>query len=252
MKVVILAGGFGTRLSEYTEALPKPMVRIGNKPMVWHIMQRYAKFGHKDFLLALGYKSEVIKEYFLNYKVLNSDFTIDLANGSVHSASSSPVDWKVSLVDTGLNTMTGGRVRRLREQIGNETFMLTYGDGIADIDIEKLLDFHNRHGKLVTMSAVRPGARFGELELDGSSVLSFEEKPQLHNGWINGGFFVIEPEFLDYIDGDETMLERSPLEMAAARNQLMAYRHEGFWQCMDTKRDVDALELLWANHAPWL
>jgi glucose-1-phosphate cytidylyltransferase len=252
VKVVILAGGLGTRLSEYTEAIPKPMVRIGNKPMLWHIMQRYAKFGHNDFLVALGYKSEVIKEYFLNYKILNSDFTIDLKNGSIKSENSDPVDWRVSLIETGTNTMTGGRLRRLKDHIGNETFMLTYGDGISDINIEELIAFHKSHGKLVTMSAVRPGARFGELELDGNRIVSFQEKPQLHEGWINGGFFVIERAFLDLIDGDETMLERSPLEKAAKLGQLMAYRHQGFWQCMDNKRDVDALESLSNNNPPWL
>jgi len=252
VKVVILAGGLGTRLSEYTEAIPKPMVRIGNKPMLWHIMQRYAKFGHNDFLVALGYKSEVIKDYFLNYKILNSDFTIDLKNGSILSKSSDPVDWTVSLIETGTNTMTGGRVRRLQNNIGNETFLMTYGDGISDIDINELIAFHKSHGKLVTMSAVRPGARFGELELDGNRIVSFEEKPQLHEGWINGGFFVMEPAFLDLIDDDETMLERAPLEKAARLGQLMAYRHEGFWQCMDTKRDVEALESLYKNRAPWL
>jgi glucose-1-phosphate cytidylyltransferase len=252
VKVVILAGGLGTRLSEYTEAVPKPMVRIGNKPMLWHIMQRYAKFGHKEFIVALGYKSEVIKDFFLNYKILNSDFTVDLSDGSIKSENTNSVDWKVTLVETGINTMTGGRVRQLRKQIGNQAFMLTYGDGIADIDVEALLAFHKSHGKLVTMSAVRPGARFGELALDGDSVASFQEKPQLHNGWINGGFFVVEPEFLDMIDGDETMLERAPLEKAAGLDQLMAYRHDGFWQCMDTKRDVEALESMWAQGAPWL
>lgn len=252
MKVVILAGGLGTRLSEYTDTVPKPMVRIGNKPMLWHIMQRYAKFGHKDFIVALGYKSEVIKEYFLNYKIMNSDFTINLVDGSIRVESDNPVDWDVSLVETGTNTMTGGRVRRLRDHIGNQTFMLTYGDGIADIDIEKLLTFHRSHGKLVTLSAVRPGARFGELELEGDRILDFQEKPQLHDGWINGGFFVIEPEFLDFIDSDDTMLERSPLEKAAKLGQLMAYQHEGFWQCMDTKRDVDSLESLFATRPPWI
>jgi glucose-1-phosphate cytidylyltransferase len=252
VKVVILAGGLGTRLSEYTEAVPKPMVQIGNKPMLWHIMQRYAKFGHKEFIVALGYKSEVIKDFFLNYKILNSDFTVDLSDGSIKSENTNSVDWKVTLVETGINTMTGGRVRQLRKQLGNQTFMLTYGDGIADIDVEALLAFHKSHGKLVTMSAVRPGARFGELALDGDSVASFQEKPQLHDGWINGGFFVVEPEFLDMIDGDETMLERAPLEKAAGLDQLMAFRHKGFWQCMDTKRDVEALESMWAQGAPWL
>ena len=251
MKVVILAGGLGTRLSEYTESIPKPMVRVGNKPLLWHIMQRYAKYGHTEFIIALGYKSEIVKDYFLNYKILNSDFTVNLADGSIQTETVNEVDWKVTLVDTGLDTMTGGRLKRLQNHLGNEPFMLTYGDGVADIDIHKLVAFHESHKKLVTMTAVRPAARFGELELMGSSVLSFQEKPQLHEGWINGGFFVINPAFLDMIDGDETMLERQPLEKCARADQLMAYRHDGFWQCMDTKRDVETLESLWVNHAPW-
>jgi len=251
MKVILLAGGFGTRLAEYTDVIPKPMVPIGGKPILWHIMQTYASFGHKDFYVALGYKAEVIKDYFLNYRSLNSDFTVDLESGSVRPHQVDSVDWRVTLVNTGDASMTGGRVKRMQSFIGGETCMLTYGDGVADIDIDALLDFHRSHGKMVTMTAVRPAARFGELELNGASVMSFQEKPQLHNGWINGGYFVIEPEFFDFIAGDATLLEREPLERATASGELMAYRHDGFWHCMDTKRDHDLLEDLWAKGAPW-
>jgi glucose-1-phosphate cytidylyltransferase len=251
MNVVLLAGGFGTRLNEYTDVIPKPMVKVGDKPILWHIMKRYANFGHKDFYVALGYKAEVIKEYFLNYSSLNSDFMVDLGSGKVTSHQAVNIDWKVTLVNTGKHTLTGGRAKRMRGFIGNQTFMLTYGDGVADIDLDALLDFHRSHGKMVTMTAVRPVARFGELELDGNQVVRFEEKPQMHDGWINGGYFVIEPAFFDLIAGDSTMLEREPLEQAALLGQLMAYRHEGFWQCMDTKRDHEILESLWVKGAPW-
>lgn len=251
MKVILLAGGLGTRLSEYTDVIPKPMVPIGGKPILWHIMKTYAHYGHKDFHVALGYKAEVIKEYFLNYRALNSDFTVDLASGSISPYQTDHVDWKVTLVHTGDNSMTGGRVRRMKQFIGNETCLLTYGDGVADIDIDALLSFHRQHGKMVTVTAVRPAARFGELELDGSRVKSFREKPQLHEGWINGGYFVVEPEFFDLIDGDATLLEREPLERASQSGELMAYCHDGFWHCMDTKRDHDLLESLWLNDAPW-
>ena len=252
MKVIILAGGFGTRLSEYTESIPKPMVTVGGLPILWHIMRSYAHFGHKDFYLALGYKAEIIKEYFLNYHSLSTDFTIDLSSGVVEPHSTEYVDWRVTLVNTGLDTMTGGRLKRLRSFIGNEPFMLTYGDGVADIDINALLKFHKSHGKMVTMSAVRPVARFGELELSDGHVTSFEEKPQLHQGWINGGYFVVQPEFFELIDGDSTMMEREPLEKATQMGELMAYKHQGFWQCMDTKRDHEMLEKLWAEgKAPW-
>lgn len=251
MKVILLAGGFGTRLAEYTDVIPKPMVPIGGRPMLWHIMQRYARFGHKDFYVALGYKAEVIKEYFLNYRALNADFTIDLASGTIRPHQTDSVDWRVTLVNTGDATMTGGRVKRMKPYIGDEPFLLTYGDGVADIDLNALLSFHRGHGKMITVSAVRPAARFGELELDGARVSSFKEKPQLHEGWINGGFFVIEPQFFDLIDGDSTLLEREPLEQAAKAGQLMAYRHEGFWHCMDTKRDHELLEALWKKGAPW-
>jgi glucose-1-phosphate cytidylyltransferase len=252
MKVVILAGGFGTRLSEYTQSIPKPMVTIGGKPILWHIMKTYAKFGYTDFHLALGYKAEMIKGYFLNYRSLNSDFTIDLENGNLTAHQKDDVNWKVTLVDTGLNSMTGGRVKRMQDFIGNEAFLLTYGDGVADIDIEALVDFHKSHGKMVTVSAVRPGARFGELDMDGNIVTSFKEKPQITQGWINGGYFVIEPEFFDLIQDDSTILEKKPLERVAEIGELMSYRHDGYWQCMDTKRDRDSLEKLWqTDNAPW-
>ena len=253
MKVIILAGGFGTRLAEYTDVIPKPMVPIGGKPILWHIMKSYANYGHNDFYVALGYKSEVIKEYFLNYHGLNSDFSVDLSNGLVSPHQVDSVDWKVTLIDTGLNSMTGGRVKRMQKYIGNETCLLTYGDGVANINIDKLLEFHKSHGKMITVSAVRPAARFGELEIDQNKVTSFQEKPQLHNGWIKGGFFVFEPDFFNLIDGDHTLLEREPLEKATIANQLMAYTHNGFWHCMDTKRDKDLLEDLWSKgDAVWL
>ena len=252
MKVIILAGGFGTRLSEYTETIPKPMVTIGKRPVLWHIMRSYAHFGHKDFYLALGYKAEVIKEYFLHYRSLNDDFTIDLSNGVIEPHNTDDTDWRVTLVHTGPESMTGGRVKRMQSFVGNETFMLTYGDGVSDIDLDALLKFHKSHGKMVTVYAVHPGARFGELEMEKQKVIAFQEKPQTGQGWINGGFFIIEPEFFELIEGDGTILEREPLEKAAAAGELMAYQHDGYWQCMDTKRDRDALEELWGNNqAPW-
>tara|TARA_B100000795_G_scaffold240992_1_gene203476 strand:+ start:652 stop:1416 length:765 start_codon:yes stop_codon:yes gene_type:complete len=252
MKVIILAGGFGTRLSEYTETIPKPMVTVGGRPILWHIMKTYAHFGHKDFHLALGYKAEIIKEYFLHYRTLNSDFTVDLASGEIEPHEVEDIDWRVTLVDTGLESMTGGRVKRMKSFIGNETFMLTYGDGVSDIDIDALLKFHKSHGKMITVSAVHPGARFGELEIKQKQVVSFQEKPQVTEGWINGGYFVCEPEFFNLIDGDQTILEHEPLEKAAAMGELMAYHHEGYWQPMDTKRERDNLEDLWkSNKAPW-
>lgn len=252
MKVIILAGGFGTRLSEHTEVIPKPMVTVGGRPILWHIMKTYAHFGHKDFHLALGYKAEVIKEYFLNYRSLNADFTVNLSSGEVEPLEVEDIDWRVTLVDTGPESMTGGRVKRMQSYIGNERFMLTYGDGVADIDIDALLKFHKSHGKMVTVSAVHPGARFGELEIQKQQVISFKEKPQLTKGWINGGYFICEPEFFDFIIGDQTILEHDPLEKVAAIGELMAYHHDGYWQCMDTKRDRDNLEELWkSNKAPW-
>ena len=252
MKVIILAGGFGTRLSEQTEVIPKPMITVGGRPILWHIMKTYAHFGHKDFHLALGYKAEIIKEYFLNYRSLNANFTVDLLSGEVDPHEVEDIDWKVTLVDTGSESMTGGRVKRMKSFIGSETFMLTYGDGVADIDIDALIKFHKNHGKMVTVSAVHPGARFGELEIQKKQVVSFKEKPQLTKGWINGGYFVCEPEFFDFIAGDQTILEHEPLEKVAAMGELMAYHHDGYWQCMDTKRDRDNLEELWqSNKAPW-
>ena len=252
MKVIILAGGFGTRLSEYTEMIPKPMVTIGGKPILWHIMRTYAHFGHKDFYLALGYKAEIIKDYFLHYRSLNDDFTVNLANGDVESHQTDDTDWKVTMVQTGLESMTGGRVKRMKSFIANEPFLLTYGDGIADINIDKLVKFHKSHGKMVTVSAVHPGARFGELKMDDNQIISFKEKPQMGQGWVNGGYFVMEPEFLNMISGDNTILEQEPLEMVAKMGELMAFQHDGYWQCMDTKRDRDHLEDLWlSKKAPW-
>ena len=252
MKVVLLAGGFGTRLSEYTDLIPKPMVTIGNKPIIWHIMKSYSNYGYRDFFIASGYKSEIIKEYFLNYHKLNADFTVNLKSGEINPHNIEPLDWKVTIVNTGDNTMTGGRVKRMQSFVGNNTFMLTYGDGVSNIDIEALLKFHRHHGKMITVSAVRPVARFGELQLDGDNVTSFMEKPQLHNGWINGGYFVIEPDFFNLISGDDIMLEREPLEKASKDGELMAYKHDGFWQCMDTKRDHELLESMWCKGAPWI
>ena len=229
MKVILLAGGFGTRLSEYTDTIPKPMVQIGDKPILWHIMNFYAQYNHKDFYVALGYKGEIIKNYF----------------------SKVPEKWNINLIDTGQKTMTGGRVKRLQKFIGKETFMLTYGDGLADIDIDSLLSFHKNHGKLVTVCAVRPPARFGAIKLKGNRVINFKEKSRLAEGWINGGFFVIEPDFFNFIDGDDTYLEREPLERVVKDGELIAYRHNGFWQCMDTKRDLDYLEEIYLKGAPW-
>ena len=253
MKVVLLAGGFGTRLAEYTESIPKPMVPIGGKPILWHIMKSYAHFGHKDFYIALGYKGEMIKDYFLRYRSLNSNFTVDLGNGDVTPHQLDTIDWRVTLIDTGEGSMTGGRVKRMQPYINNEAFLLTYGDGLSNIDMNKLLQFHKSHGKMVTVTAVHPTARFGELEIEGSTVRSFLEKPQTGQSWINGGFFVVEPRFFDLLHDDHTVLEREPLEQAAEMGELMAYHHSGFWQCMDTKRDVDTLNAFVAadTAVPW-
>ena len=253
MKVVILAGGFGTRLGEYTSFIPKPMVQVGGKPILWHIMKRFSHFGYDDFLLALGYKADVIKSYFLNFKSDANDLTINLKSGLVVYHKLEPTNWNVSLIDTGLSTMTGGRIKRLKEYIGNESFFLTYGDGVADIDLRALLEFHKRHGKMVTVTAVHPAARFGNLNLTDAHVSGFSEKVQTNTDWINGGFFVVEPRFLDLIDDDQTVLEREPLETAAANGELMAYKHESFWACMDTKRDKDYLEeMVSEGNPPWL
>ena len=231
MKTVILAGGFGTRLSEYTDTIPKPMVQIGSKPILHHIMEFYASYGHKDFYVALGYKGDVIKKYFQN---INND-------------------WKINLIDTGQNSMTGGRLKRLQKNIGKETFMLTYGDGLSNININDLISFHKSHGKMVTISAVRPPARFGALKLKDSEVVSFKEKSQLTESWINGGFFVIEPKFFDMLLNDQTVLEKEPLEKVASMKELAAFRHEGFWQCMDHKLDKDLLDqMVKEKKAPWI
>ena len=252
MKVILLAGGFGTRLSEYTESLPKPMVTIGGKPILWHIMKYYAHYGHNQFYVALGYKAEIIKEFFLHYRTMNADFTVNLKNGEVIPHQQDEVDWKVTLVDTGLRSMTGGRVKRMKPYISNETCLMTYGDGVSDVDLDQLIAFHQNHGKMVTVTAVHPGARFGELEMSQEQVTSFQEKPQTGQGWINGGYFVLEPEFFDLIEEDQTILEREPLERAAQIGELMAFRHNGFWQCMDTKRDLDNLEEFWqSGKVPW-
>lgn len=254
MKVIILAGGFGTRLSEYTKLIPKPMVEIGGKPILWHIMNHYAKYGYKDFVVALGYKGEVIKNYFMQYYALNNDFTIDLSNNSVNYINERHTDWKVTLVDTGQASLTGGRVKRLQPVIGNEDFMLTYGDAVSDVNIEELVKTHYASGKLATVTAVHPAARFGELQLSGDGlVTSFKEKPQVNQGWINGGFFVLSPKVFDYIDGDRTTFEAEPLERLAAEGQLKAYLHNGFWQCMDTVRDREKLNEMWeSGKAPWM
>ena len=252
MKVVILAGGLGTRLSEMTETIPKPMVTIGGKPILWHIMNIYASQGFNEFVIALGYKAEIIKQFFLNYSALNSDFTIDLNSGDLRFHNKSNINWKVTLVDTGLNTMTGGRIKRISKYIDDQPFMLTYGDGLANLNLKDLLAFHLEHKKLISVTTVRPGARFGELEISDNKVTSFKEKPQTTSGWINGGFFVMQPKFLELIHDDSSVLEQSPLEEVAKKGELMAFLHEGFWQCMDTMRDRSYLEDLWlTDKAPW-
>ncbi|MFO0959081.1 MAG: glucose-1-phosphate cytidylyltransferase [Isosphaeraceae bacterium] len=252
MKVVILAGGLGTRLTEETETKPKPMVEIGGRPILWHIMKSYAHYGFREFVIALGYKGEVIKRYFLDYAKIQGSFSVELSSGKVQRAGEGMDDWTVHLVDTGPQTMTGGRIKRAGALAGRETFMATYGDGVCDVDLKALLAFHRRHGKLATMTAVRPPARFGGLVFDGDQIAEFTEKPQVGEGWINGGFFVLEPAVLDYIDGDATPFEAKPLERLAADGQLMAYKHGEFWQCMDTLRDLRLLEGLWsAGKAPW-
>lgn len=253
MKVVILAGGFGTRISEYTDVIPKPMVPIGGKPIIWHIMNNFSSYGLNDFYLALGYKAEKIKEYFSNYHILNADFKVQLSSGDIDLINNVNLNWNVNLIDTGLSTMTGGRVKRIFNHLENEAFILTYGDALSNVDISKLLHFHKSHKKLVTVTAVRPSARFGELEIEDGCVTSFKEKPQTSQGWINGGFFVIEPEFIEYIGDDSTILEKSPLEKVAEAGELMAYQHDGFWHCMDTKRDQEKLQEIWdGGSIKWL
>ncbi|WP_146664069.1 glucose-1-phosphate cytidylyltransferase [Anaerohalosphaera lusitana] len=252
MKVAILAGGLGSRLAEETHLKPKPMVEVGGKPILWHIMRHYSYYGFRKFAIALGYKGDYIKKYMTDYCMMHSDLTVDMHSGSVKVHNGGSLDWLVELVDTGLHTMTGGRIKRLEPLIGNQTFMLTWGDGVSDIDLRKLLAFHRSHGKLATLTAVHPTARFGHLDLDGDSVVEFSEKPQTREGWINGAFFVLEPEIFDYIDGDGTQWEKEPLERLAMDGQLMAYKHTSFWQCMDTLRDKRLLDSLWdSGKAPW-
>jgi len=252
MKVAILAGGVGSRLSEETVVKPKPMVEIGGQPILWHIMRHYGAHGFTSFVVALGYKGEHIKKYVLDYGSLNGNLSVDLKAGKVVSHGAASLDWHVDLVDTGQATLTGGRIKRLAPYLGGETFMLTWGDGVSDVDLHKLLAFHRAHGKLATVTAVRPPARFGRLEIRGDRVVEFTEKPQLGEGWINGAFFVLEAAALEYIEGDQTQWEREPMEGLARDGQLMAYRHEGFWQCMDTLRDKVLLEKIWdGGDAPW-
>lgn len=252
MKVIILAGGRGTRLAEETIVLPKPMVEIGGKPIIWHIMKMYAAHGFKEFLVACGYKGEIIKEYFNSYFIRNSDYFVDLSSGKLDVVNSSGIDWHIGLIDTGIETQTGGRILRLREWIANDTFLVTYGDGLSDVNIRSLLEFHHAHGLLATITAVRPPARFGGLVLDKNRVVEFSEKPQIGEGWINGGFFVFEPGVFDYLVDDTSVLERDPLEKLAVDKQLMAFRHTSFWQPMDTLREKQVLESLWdSGKAPW-
>lgn len=252
MKAVILAGGFGSRLSEETVVKPKPMVEVGGKPILWHIMNIYAAQDVDEFVVALGYKGEVIKEYFLNFYAFNNDISLDLAQGRTVIHDGNQPNWKLHLVDTGLETMTGGRIKRLGPWLDDEPFMLTYGDGVADIDVRSLLEFHESHGKLATVTVVRPPARFGGVALEGDRISSFTEKPQTGEGWINGGFFVLNPGALEYIEDDETIWEREPLEGLARDGELMAFRHTGFWQPMDTLREKHLLDRLWqSGEAPW-
>jgi glucose-1-phosphate cytidylyltransferase len=252
MKVVILAGGRGTRITEESARRPKPMVEIGGKPLLWHIMSIYAHHGFKEFLVACGYKGEMIKEYFHNIFIHSNDYVVDLKDGSLKVLNTSGTDWRIGVIDTGLDTMTGGRILRLRSWIGDETFMVTYGDGLGAVDVKALMAFHREHGRLATITAVRPPARFGGLSLDGDQVKEFSEKPQTGEGWINGGFFVFEPRVFEYLEGDQSILEREPLERLAVDRQLMAFKHEAFWQPMDTIREKLLLESLWASgNAPW-
>lgn len=247
IKVAILAGGVGSRLSEETQLKPKPMVEIGGRPILWHIMKHYSHYGFNEFVIALGYKGEQIKKYFVDYGALESNLTVKLGPGIVTRHQNGHPDWSLELIDTGVATLTGGRIKRLAPYIGKDTFMLTWGDGVSNVDLHRLLEFHRSHGKLATVTAVRPPARFGHMTFDGERVITFSEKPQAAEGWINGAFFVLEPEVFDFIDGDETQWEREPMERLACEGQLMAYRHTDFWQCMDTLRDKALLESLWQN-----
>lgn len=254
MKVVILAGGFGTRISEESQLIPKPMIEIGEKPILWHIMKYYSSYGFNEFIVCCGYKQYVIKEFFEDYYLHMSDVTFDFASGNkmtVHNNFSEP--WKVTLVDTGLNTMTGGRIKRVRDYVGNEPFMLTYGDGVSDVNLSELLKFHENSSKKATLTAIQPGGRFGGLDIDSENrINSFREKSKEDGGWINGGFMILEPNIFDLIEGDQTTFEKEPLEQLSKEGELNAFKHEGFWQCMDTLRDKQLLESLWlSGSAPW-
>lgn len=253
MKIVILAGGYGTRISEESHLVPKPMIEIGEKPILWHIMKYYSSFGFNEFIICAGYKQYVIKEYFADYYLHNSDITFDFSNGSedviIHNNHTEP--WKVTIVDTGLNTMTGGRIKRIQKYVENETFMLTYGDGVSNVNIQSLLNEHESHNNIVTLTAIQPGGRFGLLDINDNQVKSFNEKTKEEGGWINGGFMVVTSEIFKYLDDDTCVFERKPLETLAHDNKLGVYMHNDFWQCMDTMRDKDLLESLWKKNAPW-
>jgi len=252
MKVAILAGGAGSRLAEETQIKPKPLVEIGGKPILWHIMRHYAQYNFKNFVIALGYKGEMIKKYMKDYCALNSNLTVNMGSGEIIINDGYKPDWMVELIDTGIPTLTGGRIKRLAPYLGNETFMLTWGDGVSDINLQNLLAFHRSHGKLATLTAVRPPARYGHMNFIGDKVSEFTEKPQTVEGWINGAFFVLEPGVFDYVEGDMTQWEKEPLENLAKDGQLMAYRHDSYWQCMDTLREKYILEELWkSGQAPW-
>lgn len=254
MKVAILAGGYGTRISEETEFKPKPMIEIGGKPILWHIMKYYSSYGFNEFVILLGYKGYYIKEYFANYFLHNSDVTVDTGTGNLEFHNSQAEDWKITLVDTGLNTMTGGRVLRAKKYLEGDTFMLTYGDGLADLNLKELLTFHKSHKRLMTLTSVQPDGRFGALEFSEDRITHFLEKPQGDGAWINGGFFVCEPKVFDYLkQGDSTVLERQPLEELAGTGQLMGFRHSGFWKCMDTLRDKNQFQQMWdEGQVPWI
>ncbi len=254
MKVVLLAGGFGTRISEESHLKPKPMIEIGGHPILWHVMKLYSSYGYNDFVICCGYKGYVIKEYFANYYLHNSDMTFDFTSENkitIHNNAAEP--WKVTLVDTGLNTMTGGRIKRIKDYIGNEPFMLTYGDGVSDVNIPNLVEFHKQHGKMATITVYQPNNRFGVVDIGENDIINeFREKTKEDGDWINAGFMVLQPEIFDLIEGDSTVFEKYPLEEAARRNQLYAYKHHGFWQCMDTLRDKNKLEEMWGGgNAPW-
>lgn len=254
MKVVLLAGGFGTRISEESHLKPKPMIEIGGMPILWHIMKEYSYYGFDEFIICAGYKQHAIKEYFADYFLHRSDVTFDLTNDNIMTIHKTTIDpWKVTIVDTGLNTLTGGRIKRIKDYIGDEPFMLTYGDGVCDVNIKELVEFHKQHGKMVTMTAIQPGSRFGTLKITNNDVIEeFTEKSKEDGGWINAGYMVLQPEIFDYIEGDQTTFEKEPLERVAEQGELVAYKFDGFWQCMDTLRDKEYLEkLLASGQAPW-